>query len=108
MKTPAIDGAATELAALRSSRRTMAAKLRLVGALIEQCRFAQVEFPFNPASRHVCQHAAAKAFVDLPTLGIDQQKFDFIVQVAELSVIVVTGAAVFDVLSRWCCRTRIG
>src|SRR5438034_11450888 len=86
-----------DLGARRPLRRTIAASLRLLGALVEQCCFAQIEFPFNSASRHVRQHAAAKAFVDLPTLGIDQQKFYFIMQVAELSVTVVTIAAMLDV-----------
>jgi hypothetical protein len=82
MKTPIIDDSAS----------------LLLGALIEQFCFPQVEFPFDAAPRYIGQDASPILLVDVPAFGVDQQKLDLIVQVAEVSVAIVKRVAMLDVL----------
>src|SRR5436305_15213250 len=76
----------------------MSRPLLLLGTLVEQLCFPQVEFPFDAAPRDIRQHTAAKLFIDLLTFSADQQELDLVVKIAEFPVTVVTVAAVLDVL----------
>jgi hypothetical protein len=75
-----------------SSARISWVRLRLrFRPVIEDVSFAQVKFPFDPASPFVLQLAHAKQLVELVTLRSDQEKFNVILQIRELSV---TGVAI--------------
>jgi hypothetical protein len=60
-------------------------------------RLAQIELPLDPAPRLVLQLPAPKEIVDLLPLGGDQLKFDLIVKLRELPVVLVTVVSVLDV-----------
>ena len=51
----------------------------LLAAHIGQLRFAQIEFPFDPAPRLILQLPLPIQVVDLLPLGGDQQTFNLIV-----------------------------
>jgi hypothetical protein len=60
-------------------------------------RLAQIELPLDPAPRLVLQLTAPEEIVDLLPFGGDQLKFDLIVKLGELPVVVVTVVSVLDV-----------
>src|SRR5260370_12395887 len=69
-----------------------------LGAPAGEMRLAQIELPLDPAPRLVFELAAAKQLVDVVSLGRDQLDLDFVVNLGEPSVALVTIAAVLDVL----------
>src|SRR5438132_1281788 len=85
-------------------RRTLAAASlpdmprSFLGAPAGEMRLAQIELPLDPAPRLVFELAAAKQLVDVRSFGGDQLELDFLVNLGEPSMALVTIAAVLDVL----------
>src|SRR6266576_3971531 len=69
-----------------------------LGSPAGEMRLAQIELPLDPAPRLVFELAAAKQLVDVVSLRGDQLELDFLVNLGEPSVALVTIAAVLDVL----------